>query len=181
MKLLFVHIPKTGGTSIKNLINDDWNRKWPMGHDPYFELQKMNLIDDSIFKFSVVRNPYTRAFSYYKHYLVQNNSNKSFEDFLNMIRIKQGTVYTPMIIYNQSFYVYDLNGQCSLSKIYYFEKLTDLEKDLNVNLPVLRKGNYNKTEFLNSYNQKTINLVKHIYLEDFINFDYSFDFKDAIT
>jgi len=181
MKLLFVHIPKTGGTSIRSVIQDNWNRKWPMGHDPYFELEKMNQIHKDVFSFTVVRNPFTRAFSYYKHYLMQNNSKDSFEDFLYLVRIKRGTRNTPMILYNQSFYTHNLNGKCKLKKVYKFEKLNKLEDDLNITLPKLRVGKYDQEEYLKTYNKDNINLVKHIYLEDFCNFNYSLDFDNVFS
>ena len=39
---LFVHIPKTAGKSVFECIDDDWNRSFPMNHDPYFHLQRTN-------------------------------------------------------------------------------------------------------------------------------------------
>lgn len=180
MKLLFIHIPKTGGTSIINFLNhvghNDWKRTWPMGHDPYFYMEKVNLIDDNVFTFTVVRNPYTRAYSYYKHYNLQNAENISFYDFLHQVRIKRNTPNTPMTIYNQSFYTF---GNRPLSKVYKFEKFNELEEDLEVELPKIRVGDYDKEEMINSYTYDIIKLVKHIYLEDFINFSYSLDFSDA--
>lgn len=180
MKLLFVHVPKTGGSSIRNSLEDNWNRSWPMGHDPYFELERMNRIDDNVYSFAVVRNPYTRAYSYYRHYMFQHNTFISFYEFLNLVRLKYSPEKTPMIIYNQSFYTNDCFGRCKLSKVYHFENMNELEKDLNVNLPKIYVGQYTKEEMIDAYNSDIINLVKYIYLEDFINFSYSLNFSDAI-
>ena len=78
MKKLFVHIPKTGGTSILNSIDQSmWNKSHHAGHDPYFILQKQNDLRD-VFSFCVVRNPYTRTFSYYNHFKRVNNYECSF-------------------------------------------------------------------------------------------------------
>lgn len=181
MKLLFVHVPKTGGTSIKDFLEsvgqDEWNRSWPMGHDPYFELEKNNNIDNNVYSFAVVRNPYTRAYSYYRHYLTQNNVSESFYDFLNQVRVKYSAEKTPMMIYNQSFYTHDCFGNFKLSKLYRFENLKELEEDLEITLPKLRIGEYSKEEMIESYSHDIIKLVKHLYFEDFYNFSYPLDFS----
>lgn len=182
MKILFVHVPKTGGTSIKEFLQNNnleiWNRSWPMGHDPYFELESMNRLDNT-FKFSIVRNPYTRTYSYYHHFKFQNNADISFLDFLNLIRLRKSTLQTPMISYNQSFYIFDRNGNMSLSKLYKYENLNQFENDFGIQLEYLRKGNYTKNDYKKDYNENAINLVKHLFLEDFINFNYSLNIEDV--
>lgn len=182
MKVLFVHVPKTGGTSIKKFLEDNhleiWNRKWPMGHDPYFELESLNDFYDT-FKFAIVRNPYTRLYSYYHHFKFQNNTELSFIEFLNFIRLRRSTPQTPMISYNQSFYVFDKVGNMSLSKLYRYENLKEFEEDFEIKLEYLRKGNYTKANYFQDYTEEAISLVKHLFLEDFINFNYSFNFQDA--
>lgn len=172
MKKLFVHIPKTGGTSIRTLLKDDWNRSWPFGHDPFFELQRMNDIGDDVFSFAVVRNPFDRTYSYYQHYKIQNGVDISFYDFLNLIRTNQATNKTPMIVFDQSFYIFDLYGKCSISKIYRFENLEELEYDLNIKIPRLNTGNYTRHDYMRDYTEDNINLVKHIFSRDFTNLKY---------
>ena len=69
-KFLFLHLPKTGGTSINKFFNDKFdNNERDFGH-PYLSDYKCNNFDD-YFKFTVVRNPYDRlvsAFFYMKEY-----------------------------------------------------------------------------------------------------------------
>jgi hypothetical protein len=172
--ILFIHIPKTGGTSIRHLINDNVPKKFPFGHDPLFSF-KIDEIKNK-FKFSIVRNPYTRTYSYYQHFCEKNNIKINFENFLE--EIKKGVVYknTPMYYFPQSFYVYDHDGESSLDKIYKYEKLYELENDFSIVLPHFNRGNYKKSDFNNDYTPKCISIIKKLFFVDFLNFEYSFNF-----
>ena len=190
---MFVHVPKTGGTSIRTFLDDhgldQWNRDSRLvHHDPLFMLLKNNDIPDDANVFSVVRNPYTRAFSYYKHFMHQNGVLRSFHYFLNYVRNKgmpllhqNAYSWTPMIIHNQSYYLHDDNGEMSLTKLYKYENLAEFEKDFDTKLPRYNVGNYTREEYLNCYDKQCIGLVKQIYLEDFINFNYSMNFEESVA
>lgn len=100
----FIHIPKTGGTTVSSIINKNLgnfdatipreeNRPIPyglckthIGHPSYVYLKSiLNEEFDHLFKFSVVRNPWDRAFSLYKHFLYANSSlykDFTFEKFI---------------------------------------------------------------------------------------------------
>jgi hypothetical protein len=179
-KYLFVHVPKTAGQSILSLLNerelDPWNRVVHAKHDPYFVLQRNNKIDSYVFSFAVVRNPYRRTFSYFKHFCKHNRISCKFKHFLNAI--KDGVHYerTPMITFTQSFYCLDEIGDISLSKIYKHENLHEMEKDLNISLPHLNKGNYSEEEYFESYTEENKNFVRDYYSSDFCNFNYCLDF-----
>ena len=67
LKLIFVHIPKTGGTSIKKSLGIT-NRS--LGYHKRANDIKKEIPDKwkNYFKFSVVRNPYDRVYSIYSYY-----------------------------------------------------------------------------------------------------------------
>lgn len=176
--LLFVHIPKTGGQSVFSIINDEWNRCFPFNHDPLFLIEKNNQIESGVFKFSIVRNPYTRTFSYYKHFLNQYPEyyQWSFERFLFSIKNKTFFIRTPMILYPQSFYILNSKGEIGLN-IFKYEKIDELQKTLKFKLPHLNKGNYNKTNYYEAYTTQNIKLVQEIYRTDFELLDYSLSFS----
>lgn len=191
--ILFIHVPKTGGTSITSVLKHKYTWKIPSGpprpmHDPLFILEKYNDLS-KFFVFAVVRNPFNRAYSYFKHYQKQNNSNANFEQFLDHVRRRRQSVLehhdagnikrdkTPFIVYPQSFYLFDSKGEMSIDKLYRYENMIELEQDFEIRLPKINTGDYSKEDYYKAYDQTAINLVRHIYLEDFVNLGYSTDFS----
>jgi hypothetical protein len=181
--VLFIHIPKTAGTSITQALDLLGRNKWVKNpqlrnHDPYFELQKNNVIPKDTFIFSVVRNPFTRAYSYYNHFKAINNVNISFKQFLLIVRNQEiVSEKTPLIRYNQSFYVYDDSGLLATQKLYKFENLIELDFDLNIKLNIENSGLYSLDDYYRDYGNEEQNLVRNLYATDFLNFNYSLDFN----
>ncbi len=68
-KFIFVHIPKTGGTSIERSL--EHNRRWERHskkHSTIIEYEKqLGFNITSYLKFSVIRNPWDRLVSYWKY------------------------------------------------------------------------------------------------------------------
>jgi hypothetical protein len=181
-KALFVHVPKTAGTSIERSLKLNEKCGWVRNpsylmHDPLFLLQKTNNITEDTFVFSVVRNPFTRTYSYYSHFKRINNVDLTFKEFLQIIRSRiPPTARTPLIGYNQSFYLFGDNGLLGTSKIYKYENLSELEYDFDVILGKENSGNYSPLNYFQDYGEDEKNLVRHICAEDFINFGYSLEF-----
>ena len=181
--VLFVHIPKTAGSSISKILNeknlDNWKREWPRHHDPYSYLKEANLIDGSVFSFAVVRNPYTRTYSCYKQYNKTNQTNISFSEYLN--NIKQGKIspISPLLHIPQSFYVID-QDIIQVDRIYKFENLKELEEELEWTLGFYNVGNYVVESYIEDYTDDAIEMVQNFYSSDFINFAYSKDFNQTL-
>lgn len=176
--LLFVHIPKTAGVTIRVALgiwpSDSWKRVYYLGHDPYHVLKQNNKIQEEVFKFSVVRNPFTRIYSYYDHYKRFFFKQISFNDFLQ--KIEKGEMSNNSLVgLDQSFYIFE-NGKTELNKIYRFEDIKELESDLGVFLDNFNVGSYSKEEYNNDYTERNIELVKTIYARDFHNLGYSQNF-----
>jgi hypothetical protein len=181
--VLFVHIPKTAGTSITKLLKDNnldnWNRSWPRHHDPYSHLKETNTIDDSIFSFSVVRNPYTRTYSCFKQYNKANETDISFAEYLNNIFKKIISPVSPLLHIAQSFYVFEDN-KLQINKLYRFENLNDFEKDFGWTLGNYNVGNYNIDSYLKDYTEEAVQMTKELYSVDFSLLDYSLDFSKSL-
>lgn len=176
-KLLFIHIPKTGGTSILNKVDQSmWKRTIHAGHDPLFVLERNNIIDDDVFSFCIVRNPYRRTFSHFNHFKRVNNLDCSFLSFLKILKRKEFYEKTPMIVFPQSFYIYNSIGQIAIEKMYNYENFFEIEKDFNLKFDRLNIGDYTKEDYKKCYSQQEcIDLVQELFSIDFINFNYDWD------
>jgi hypothetical protein len=181
--LLFVHIPKTAGSSISKILDeknlDNWKREWPRHHDPYSYLKEANLIDERVFSFAVVRNPYTRTYSCYKQYNKTNQTDISFAQYLD--NIKQGKISTvsPLLHIPQSFYIMD-QDDLQVERLYKFENLKELEDELGWELGFYNVGNYVVESYIQEYSDEAIKMVQDFYSSDFINFGYSKDFNQTL-
>jgi hypothetical protein len=181
--LLFVHIPKTAGSSISKILDeknlDNWKREWPRHHDPYSYLKEANLVDERVFSFAVVRNPYTRTYSCYKQYNKTNQTDISFAQYLD--NIKQGKISTvsPLLHIPQSFYIMD-QDDLQVERLYKFENLKELEDELGWELGFYNVGNYVVESYIQEYSDEAIKMVQDFYSSDFINFGYSKDFNQTL-
>jgi len=179
--ILFIHIPKTAGSSIFNKIYskdlDTWNRTSPRSHESYSSLKNNNKIDDSVFSFSVVRNPYNRTYSCFNQFNKTNKTTISFIEYLKNIKNNNISLITPLLHLPQRDYVIDELGNISIKKIYRFENLKELESDLGWNLGFDNVGNYMIESYNKDYTDEAINLVQELYDSDFIHFGYSKNFN----
>jgi hypothetical protein len=188
-KVLFVHIPKTAGTSVRAFLERENLNCWvrnrsSLHHDTFIELKTLNSIQDisNIFAFTICRNPYTRAFSYFNHFNRVNGASASFCEFLSFVKEKKFFHKTPMIQYDQSHYIQNEENEIAKIKIYRFEQLIEFENDFSIKLPKFNSGELSVEEYLNVYKQNlSIDLVKEIYTRDFKNFNYSLNFEDSIV
>lgn len=68
----------------------------------------------------------------------------------------------------------------NISKVYKIENVKLFEKDFNVKLNYYNYSIYSLNEYISSFDIKIKNFILHYYEEDFINFNYSFDFEQSI-
>jgi len=180
-KYLFVHIPKTAGQSIFKFIEkdkiDQWVRTATRRHDSYMQLKKNNIIGENIFSFAVVRNPYTRAYSCFNQYNKTNKTEISFIEYLNNIKDNKISVETPLLHLPQYKYVIDDSDNIGVTKLYKFENLKELEDDIQDTLSFDNVGEYDTDSYNKDYTEEAINIVKELYEQDFIRFEYSKDFN----
>jgi hypothetical protein len=79
--IVFVHNPKTAGTSIRKAIGVDLEKCKYRQHVAWRELKEGDKVLPS---FGFVRNPWDRMWSMYKWFLVRMGGSISFEEWLEM-------------------------------------------------------------------------------------------------
>ena len=183
-KLMFVHIPKTAGTSILNVLKDKgldpWDRKsvdYPRGHLPLVLLKQQNIISESVFSFAVVRNPYTRTYSCFHQFNKTNKTNISFTEYLKNIQRNNISRITPLLHLPQYLYVIDEHGTIATDKTYRFENLDELKNDFALEIGFDNPGNYVVELYNKDYTNEAIDLVHKLYRSDFDRFGYSEKFE----
>jgi len=184
-----IHIPKTGGTSIKSFFPTNDNKFIKLNkHISASDLQnKINWHD--FVSFSVVRNPYDRMVSAYK-YCIQTNviaKKISFEQFVNLVcKNKRNIKDVPHICrIPQLCYLTNNNkpiGQIIVNHILRFENLQQdrlnlctilkLEEKFH-KLPHLLKTNHK--HYSTYYNNQIRQIVKDYFNTDIVYFNYKFE------
>lgn len=194
---LFIHINKTGGTSIENAL------KLPFRHATALEL--VDYFGEAEFKkrftFAFVRNPWSRAVSEYNFRVKSNQNNMGinkipFESWLEKIYIerdpyylaglmkrdknnKSGTKYEPKMFQPQSSWICDGSGNLLVNFVGKFEYITtDFEQicqeiGVKVNLPHL---NSTQSQSWKDYykDTKSVDIISSAFAEDIERFGYEF-------
>lgn len=198
-KIIFVHIPRTGGTSLLKFLNIERKKENLYSgychyssilnqHYPLYKIKNyLNLTLDNLnhsnnyFKFSIVRNPYSRIISIY-NFMRELNTNKgrTFNSFLDLVEQIYKTNNFSEHIYYQSlrnqweFLLEKPDDKIDLDALFKFEKIKSSELFLQLK--------FNKENPLLHFNhiENSINLTKYqkyriykLYKKDFELFNYS--------
>lgn len=193
-KCIFIHIPKTAGTSIEQFLKDNGknsieylgvrnNRS--LHHLTAFELKKeLPFYFNKYYKFSIIRNPYDRLLSEYywtKIPKVGFKSNQSKDDFLTYVsNVVKHKLYFDNI-YNDHFipqylFIYNNKKKILVNQLFKYEDLdwviNYLKKKLNINcnLPHLNKSVKDIDKI--DWTEKEKERIYNIYKNDFIIFNY---------
>jgi len=202
-KFLFIHIPKTGGTSIQSVMGkySEDTLKWDMfdgrqynrvtltsnipeisRHSPlryygdYYDLSKF-------YKITCVRNPWDRVMSWYfrrQGFMVYDDFDK--DDFFELIRrIRDDAGTTPTSFSPQVDFIKDSSGKLNMDFIMRYESL---QKDFNrvcdileiprETLPVLNRSKNSIVNYQDFYTNRTRRMVANAFKEDIRYFKYTF-------
>tara|TARA_R110001583_G_scaffold158862_1_gene310701 strand:- start:318 stop:914 length:597 start_codon:yes stop_codon:yes gene_type:complete len=189
--LLFVHIPKTGGTSIEKKFHLEHSYSNCYRHDELLFPAKNTMFSPQHYtpdiikdlyenwfnnykKFTIVRNPYTRSIS---EYFFRNNvSTFNDDDFYIWICKFCITGYLSDHVLPQSDYFIGAEYDYVLK----FESLNDDFKNMCVELGIDPElGHHNKSAVncgncVEKLSQKSIETINKKYTDDFTNFGYKF-------
>ena len=192
-KVCFVHIPKTGGTSVREVIEKLDEREAipktfyaPHGKDlnKYINILNSN---PEIFRFTFVRNPWDRAVSSYLYMCAVNEINEKTTGFKKFIsdycndcydhpnkneEIKWHMIEQHLLVYDEQKPMVDSVGR--------FENLqTDFNRILEkINIPPQSLPHKKKTKrkhYAKYYDAESRELVGRLYAKDIELFNYEFD------
>ena len=192
-KCIFIHIPKTAGTSIEQFLREKnkndlefigLKNNRSMQHYRAIELKiQLGYIFNLYYKFSIIRNPYDRLLSEYYWTPIPNvgyKYGKTKFEFLNYVTdvIKNNKIFENK--YNDHFipqYLFLYQGKKLLvDQIFKYEDLewveNYLKKKLNIdnNLPFLNKSKLNIEK--EDWNPRQKERIYKLYKPDFLIFNY---------
>lgn len=202
-KILFIHIPKCAGSSIEYMFNykpfdiNKSNRLNFLGWDDKIkcylqhistkEIFENNLISDKTWndynKFTIVRNPWSRALSAYVATINDTKINDSFENFLfkkgkfdRVLNDKSNKNYrghyqTPQIDFIKFKKEYiNIFKMESLDELNVFFQKIDIKEQIPHKNKTPNNKNFNEFYLNNEF----IKMVEEVYENDIKIFNYSF-------
>lgn len=196
-KFLFLHVPKTAGSSIHIFFKDYFQVK--DRSDPAPE-KHHRLIKDvcaenkefkNLFKFAVVRNPYDRFISGFNDFYQNRNADRSNHP----IKIKDGTTFEDFcfsfvnsewsndIHFKPAYEFVTVDGEIAVDKIIKFENLVQdfsevcdilkIDNHLFLNQSCKHRQTSRKyNNFEEYYSKETKKIVYSFYQKDFELFNY---------
>lgn len=178
---IFVHINKTGGTSIEKALNLPLQHKTALDKKKYIGPEKW----DKKFSFAFVRNPWDKVVSHYTYRLNTNQTKIKEEavDFHNWVKLayleKNKKYYDkPKMFMPQMDWISDESGKVLVNFVGRFENFesdfNEICSNLNItaSLPHLKKSS--RTHYKDYYNPETIEIVRELFKKDIDYFNYRF-------
>jgi chondroitin 4-sulfotransferase 11 len=185
-KVIFVHIPRTSGTSIEGFMKDHTSRyEGITKHSNALQLHQSigSKKWNSYFKFSITRNPYDMVISLYKAPAFRNigyRTGKSLKFFLSHYKPwdwEHGTTCSDYLNRHDLDYIGEFNDRDKSIDI--INKKTGLSINRSLKLrPVqsLFKGSHKK-HYSEYYDDETREIVAQKYAEDIERFEYKFEYN----
>jgi hypothetical protein len=190
-KIIFIHIPKTAGSSIEHLLRDEGKyeldfigvRNGRSTHH-YMGIELKMILKElypTYYKFSFVRNPYDRLISEYFWCRINNvghKFNKTFDEFLDYVEdvIKNKKFFKPIdndhFIPQYSFLFF--NNKLLVNNIFKYEDLETvgplIKKRLKIKTSLQHLNKSIKNEITLTQEQK--DRIYNLYQIDFQTFNY---------
>tara|TARA_R100000995_G_scaffold53751_1_gene26241 strand:+ start:279 stop:896 length:618 start_codon:yes stop_codon:yes gene_type:complete len=196
-KLIFIHIPKNAGSSIKKYLigKDEYNKfKRPWDHKTINDIKNEDFDKyKSYKKFAIVRNPYDRVvswFAYLKKYRLDNdllntyqydsktNSYKIIETVKAPVEEFKNWILDPYSDFNKTTIILDLLKSQhewideSVIILKYENLNNELSDFFNKKIKLPKINNTSRFNVINYYDKKSLDIVYNRYKQDFKKFNY---------
>lgn len=196
-KFIFLHIPKTAGTSVEESLYDfhDFN----YSDEPHLEL--LQYYDDmekeefdSFFKFTVIRNPFNLLYSTWTYYVKNNGIDIDFNSWIkwryrenygkyrHLSRKSDPNFRLSFYInrYPQTLWLVNREGDFIIDHTICFERVEEEMSNLfdklklgDMYLPHENKSSFDdQVRYIEYYNEESIEIVKEEFKIDFDLFGY---------
>jgi chondroitin 4-sulfotransferase 11 len=184
---IFIHIPKTAGTSVGRALFGENSR-----HIPYFEYEKANPRKfRKFFKFAFIRNPWDRLVSTY-FFLRAGGMNEQdrqwntnhmvlYPDFNSFVRgwLTERNVWNWVHFIPQSHFVINRTGKVMVDFVGRFERLEEdfgqVARRLGRDVRLPKSNTSNHEHFTSCYDEETREIVRRVYARDIEAFEYRFE------
>lgn len=186
-KALFIHMVKTAGTSIDEVLADNYGfplgRPWKRIHfhlSQWIRKEGEDKILNNTFKFSVIRNPWDRLLSQYFYFLGEDD----VEKFRKWVESKPYTRTRPNYPYKSMVHGLGFGGAKNCMD--FLIRFENLQEDFNqacdkmgfsfhTELPHKKKTKHR--HYTDYYDDETRQIVAEIYKDDIETFGYEFGVK----
>ena len=166
-KVIFIHINKTGGTSVIHLLN------LAKSHLTVKEIIKIIGQDefDSAFKFAAVRNPWDKVLSHYKYRVKTNQTSLGTNKipFKDWVKQTYGAEKNP--------YYYDQH-KIQIDDVMTFEALNEefarISSKLKISATLPHLNSTGKVDYRTFYDDETRQIVEKWFADDIAYFGYEF-------
>ena len=169
-KTIFVHIPKSAGTSIESYFGSGSFTIQPPKHDNIHQIKiRFPEIYKTYRKFAIIRNPYDKMVSWY-FYLKRNLGDYNIIEFNEWIK-------DPTKFWHIDDPISFLDSQCSwIDKTVEVIKFENLNEELNkffgfkIDLPITNMSIHD--HYLDYYNEESLDIIYNRYKRDFKKYNY---------
>jgi hypothetical protein len=180
---IFIHINKTGGTSIASAVG-------VLKKQHLTAREIIEIVGEDYFKntfvFSAIRNPWSKVVSHYKYRVKTNQTNMkeypvSFKDWVTLTLQEQDPRYydNPKMFQQQVDWLIDKNGEIAVNDLIRFESINSdfkrISEKIGINNALPHLNQTRKEDYRKYYDSESIEIVGRWFHLDILKFNYSFD------
>lgn len=191
-EILFLHIPRTGGSIIENKLKKIYNIDLFGGdetiglseqHFTANEIMRRQINIHKLFSFTFVRNPFDRILSTYLNGIM--NHTKSFDDYIDTIKnvVENKLYYTIVSIdssdlshYKPQFELLENLTPDFIGRFENYENDIKILSNMHPKLNCLCEVNIKKrnVDYKKYYNERNRKIIEELYKDDLKTFNYEF-------